>query len=112
MVSKVHTGLLYASGFVFPLGLFLAHRLHKDQGAVKTDRRLHIAYFGYSAAVLLAYTLAEMQRNNVAKEMTSKYLSYATNDHLRVMAGEGVANRGAVYSGAQPNQFSSASLMA
>jgi len=63
------------------------------------DRKFHLAYFGYSATVLLAYTLAEMKRNSLEKDLTQRYLGQATNDHLRVMAGEEVANRSAFYSG-------------
>ena len=84
----MHSTLLGISGLIFPLGLLFAHRLHKDQNAIIKDRKFHLAYFGYSATVLIAYTLAEFKRHQLEKYLTLRYLSHASNDHLRVLAGE------------------------
>ena len=90
--------MLGISGLIFPLGFLFAHRLQKDPNAMIKDRKFHLAYFGYSSTVLLAYTLAEMKRHSLEKDLTLRYLSHASNDHLRVLAGEKVQNSGTFYS--------------
>ena len=56
----------------------------------------------YSLAMFLATGIQESRRNTLVKDLATKYLSGASNDHLRVLAGDQVANSGASYSGQQP----------
>ena len=54
--------------------------------------------------MFLATGIQEYKRNNFVKDLNQKYLFGASNDHLRVLAGEKVSNSGASYQNQAPQQ--------
>ena len=93
---------------VFPIAFLLGRRLQKDtsQTALSPkNTRIYQGMIAYSLAMFLATGIQESRRNTMVKELATKYLHRSTNDHLRVLAGESVANSNAPYSGYQPMQM-------
>ena len=76
---------------VFPIAALCGRRLQKDTSAAALNMkntRIYQAMIGYSLAMFTATAYQEARRNRMVKELTTKYLQYSTNDHLKVLVGE------------------------